>query len=401
MARSASGAITLVDITDGTSPVSAFLTNENHTFSASAGGAVATAERTGFSSQVELFIGTTQGTRIANSTTPASEGQFRVLSVGSDANNNSVATGTGWGFAIGTNAAALITLNSISPTSADTASLSVRVQYHNGINASNFLNLTLTVSKVRQGAGGVVVTMAPTKQYFTADNAGTILSGAPNNVDVQINVDTVGTTGALTIETSQNGGSFTAQTSTSSAAGGIAGFNLDQSTTQMTGNFPSGITTGSDSTFALFIDSANLGANDTLAVRVTAGNGGGDTVTIIKVREGAEGANAIIVVVESSNDTVFRTGEANVDKTLTCRVYDADDGSELTDNAIVYTWSRSGSGSVSAGAVRIGTANRLVQDSGGRVANQNRQNGGQTIVVGDEDIDNREQFTCTVSNVPD
>ena len=399
MARQASGAITLVDVTDGTNPVSAFLTNENHTFSASAGGNVATAERTGFTSDVNVFLGSTQLTPIANNTTPTT-GRFRVLAVGTNVNNNSVATGTGWTFAVDTDATPTIRLSAISDTSADTASLSVRVQYHDGNDANNFLNLTLTVSKVRQGAGGVVVTLAPTKQTFFSNNAGTLDTGAPNSTDVQINVNTVGTTGTLTIQTSQNGGAFTNQSATSNAAGGIAGYNLDQSSTQLTGNFPGGITNGTDSSFSLFIDANNLGnANNTLAVRVTAGNGGGDTVTIVKVREGAAGADAIIVVVESSNDTVFRTGESNPAKTLTCRVYDASTGGELTDGNIIYTWSRSGSGSIAAGAVRIGAGNRNVQDSGGRVANQNRTNGGATIVVGDEDVANREQFTCVASGV--
>ena len=398
MARTASGAITLVDVTDGTTPVSAFLTNENHTFSANAGGTVADAERMGFSSQVQLFIGTTPGTQIANTTQPAMEGQFRVLPIGTTG-NTSRQDGMGWQFGISPAAGGAITLTSVTDTSDDSATLDVLVQYHNGI-ALQLLTLTLTVTKVRQGAGGVVVTMAPTKQYFTADNAGTIIAGSPNDVDVQLNVNTVGTTGALTIATSQNGGAFTPQTSTSAGIGGIVGYNLDQSTTQVQGAFPTAITSGGSSAFALFVDATNVGANDTLAVRITAGNGGGDTVTIIKVREGAAGANAIIVTVTSNNDTVFRTGENNPMKTLTCTVYDADNGMEVTDNAITYTWTRSGSGTAPAGAVRISSTSRIVQDSGGRPADQTRAQGGQTIIVEQDDVTNREQFTCTVTNVP-
>ena len=400
MARQASGAITLVDVTDGTNPVSAFLTNENHTFSASAGGNVSNGERTGFFSDVNIFLGSTQLTPVANNTTPTS-GTFRVIAVGTGANSSRVTTGTtGWTFAVDTDATPSVRLSAISDTSSDTGGLLVRIQYHDGNDANNFLELTITVSKVRQGAGGVVVTLAPTKQTFFSNNAGTLDTGAPNSTDVQINVNTVGTTGTLTIQTSQNGGAFTNQSATSNAAGGIAGFNLTQDSTQTTGSFPALITNGTDSTFALFIDANNLGnANNTLAVRVTAGNGGGDTVTIVKVREGAAGADAIIVVVESSNDSVFRTGENNPTKTLTCRVYDAATGGELTDGNIIYTWSRSGSGLISSGPVRIGSGNRNVQDSGGRVANQNRTNGGATIIVDDGDIVNREQFTCTVSGV--
>ena len=46
MARSATGAITLTDVADGGSPISAVLSNENHSFAAAAStGAVSTAEK--------------------------------------------------------------------------------------------------------------------------------------------------------------------------------------------------------------------------------------------------------------------------------------------------------------------------------------------------------------------
>ena len=129
-----------------------------------------------------------------------------------------------------------------------------------------------------------------------------------------------------------------------------------------------------------------------MAIRVSGASGGQDTITLFRVDQGNNGNDAIIVNVVSSNGNIFRNG-AGAAKTLTAMVYDAGTGSQLT-SGVSYTWTRSGSGSVSAGAVRVtSSTNRTVVATGGVEASGTEY---QTIIVGEEDVDTEEVFTCTV-----
>ena len=129
-----------------------------------------------------------------------------------------------------------------------------------------------------------------------------------------------------------------------------------------------------------------------MAIRLQGAAGGQDTITLFRVDQGNDGNDAVIVSIVSSNGNIFRNG-AGAAKTLTALVYDAGSGSQLT-SGVSYTWTRSGSGSVSAGTVRVtSSTNRTVVASGGVEANGTLF---PTIVVGEEDVDTSEVFTCTI-----
>ena len=140
------------------------------------------------------------------------------------------------------------------------------------------------------------------------------------------------------------------------------------------------------------ISSGNLGTSNTLTVRINGGTGGVDTISIFKVREGAEGNAAIIVTVESDNGTIFKNS-AGANKVLTAFVFDAEDGSRITNN-VSYHWTRSGSGSVSPGDVRVTSdTDRTVVPTSGVIANGPEY---PTITLDAGDVTSNEQFTCEV-----
>lgn len=401
MARIARGAITIADITDGTDPVSAFLTNENHTFIANTGGEVADTVKQGFSSAVTLFIGSTKGTLITNTAAPDTKGEYRVKPfVGTSPTDTdtrlkgTTPTSSGYTPAVSNDANGIITVSDIASDSDDSVTLIVVVEYHNGVSLET-LELDLTFSKVRQGAGGVVIVASPSSQYFYADNDGTLNSGQSN---IRIDITTTGTTGSITLQT-RTGSTWDTKTTTAATAGGIVGYATSHEGSATTGDFPDEINNGSNSTFSIFISPANLGnSNDILSFRVTSSEGGGDTVSIVKVLEGIAGQNAIVVVVESSTEgTVFRTSGTNDPKTLTARVYDMTDGSELTAGAQIYKWFK-GDGSSTINVVD--NTDRVVDYDDGTVnasTGTTRSNNGHFIVIDQDDVTNREQFTCEVS----
>lgn len=388
MARTATGQLTVVDITDGVDPIVAFATNENHTFSANEAGTITTATRQGFVSGVRVFVGqssaayTTAASLTANvENTP----QYRVASAAY------VGTATDWGtINVGTvDSNASITIGSIGTNATPTVTIRVRLDVRNnrGVVINN-VDTIITLGIVRNGAGGQIVELTTTGQAFRADEGGNVIDNATTNPDVIISIETQGTTGNISIATSQNGGAFVSQTSTGSGAGQIAGYDDDGTGAFQTGNFP----TAQNGIQRLNITRSNFSNNRAMAVRVSGASGGQDTITLFRVDQGTTGNDAIILNIVSSNGNVFRNG-AGAAKTLTAMVFDAGDGSQIT-SGVSYTWTRSGSGSVSAGTVRVTSAsNRTVVATGGVEASGT---GFPTIIVGEEDVDTEEAFTCSV-----
>lgn len=382
MARIARGAVTIVDINDGSNPIAAVLTNQNHTFPASASGVVTAATRQLFSTGAIVYIGSTLATLNTDGT--LLDNEYRIKPVGTEATDTKVTSGTGWTVAVNSNTGVL-TVTAIPGTNVNSCTVQVAVEYKDPTQGSTGVALlTLTLVKVNEGAGGSVINLTATSQAFFSDFGGTFK--ATGNNDIEFTIVTDGSPGSQTYEVSENSGVFSAVTTASNSEGGIKGFDAD-----LTGEFT---TTGTIPTTAqrLLISKENLGTNDTLAIKVSGANGGADVITIVKVREGDTGAAAINVSITSSIGGVVFKNNSGSNKTLSVVVTDAKDGSTLTPTS--YQWLKNGA------QVNVDNATaRAVVDTGGEAANGAAY---PTIVVGPEDVaDNSSaEFSCIVT-VPD
>ena len=377
MARTARGAVTVIDVQDGTNPITAFLTNENHTFAGSSTGVIDSNTINDFASEVVAFVGDTRAVyNNAGTTTPNT---YRITGIAY------AGTSTGWGTPTFSTSTGVIGIPSISTTAVISTSAVVTFSVTNSLGILvPGLTQTLSLSIVREGTGGAIVEMTATRQNFLADNSGSLNAGQDAIV---LGIETQGNVGNLTVSTSVDGAAFVTQTSTGNASGSVSAFDTDSSgTVDGSGAIPNAFQ-------RIAIADSNLGAADTLTVRVSGATGGTDSISIFKVRDGAEGASAIIVSVDSSNGLIFRNSGGNA-KTMTATVFDANDGSQITDGN-VYTWTRSGSGSVSAGTVRVNSSSdRTVRAAAGVEASGPDYS---SIIIGPEDVDANEQFTCEVT----
>ena len=400
MPRTARGAVTLFDVTDGTNPITAFLTNQNHTFAAMQTGLVSAETRRMFSSMLNVFVGGTQasydsGLATGDGTTGQTANRFRIASV----------TSSNSDFTVGfndTNSAVTVDTVSRAPgeiyvsvvpeEAAATSTLTVTFAVSNELGTvTGGLVAEITISIVAQGAGGVVINMDPTSQYFFADSDGNIVD-MPAQSAVVVDLSVTGTTGNMTVATSQNGAGFIDQTMTGTGAGSISGWDDDDAGNFQTG--PIGTTIR-----RLQISPDNLGdTNNTLSIRVRGASGGQDVITIAKVRVGAAGAAAIIVSVESStNGNVFRTstGSTPSDKTLSVTVFDAATGNQIQATGIsTYAWFR-GDGSTAVLVDDITNRNVVPAGTAGGVTASGSDF--STIVVGSSDVDMEEAFYCEVT----
>ena len=98
MSRIAQGAVTIVDINDGSNPVSAVLTNQNHTFPANESGSVTTATRELFATKAIVYIGSVLSTLSTDSSLANNE--YRIKPVGTGSTDTRVLSGAGWGISI-------------------------------------------------------------------------------------------------------------------------------------------------------------------------------------------------------------------------------------------------------------------------------------------------------------
>jgi hypothetical protein len=371
MPRISSSEITLVDVTDGTNPISAFLTNENHSFSQTEAGVVNNVA--GFSTRLIVYEGATP--LVYDTDNSLANGEYRITSAAY------VETATNWGLPIGINHSnATITIPSIGAITEKQVTLRITFSYRNSLGTTvTGLTKDCTLSVIQQGAGGLVIDLTPANQIFTADSAGVLTASQP---DIVVAVNTQGSVGSYIYSTSLNGGTFVVKTTTADTPGNISGFDSDDTGSKLTGALPaSGLA-------RLFISQNNLGdANNTLTVKLAGATGGVDFVTIYKARQGVTGVAAIVVVIESNSGTIFKNNLGTA-KTLTCKVFDMSTGAQIT-TGVTYTWTRS------SGTLFVDNlTNRNVQAAGGVALTAGAY---PTIVVGPEDVDTSEKFACSVS----
>lgn len=397
MARQASGAITITDITDGTDPISAQMTNENHTFSANTTGDISNDERLLFSSEIIVYLGST---RLGYAASGSSTYKLGAIS---DNNSWSATSTTTTGQAVITVAAA-----GDVPSGADAPSgvLIIPVIVTNAANGTTTLNLSLTLSKVSQGAGGTIIRLNPNQRAFflDADDQET----PAGQGDITTGIIYQGSQGAVTVSSSVNGAAYATvsvnpvTTPTNVPSGSIKTQDV------------SGDTNGSDDNFVISIEnffgtdaSGNLDATtNTVTYKVTSDNGGIDTFSVLAVRKGDTGASAIIVTVESSNGIAFKTGTSNIDKTLTTVVYDANTGTEILNKKnsgtvdIKYEWFL---GDTTDALVQTDDTRNVVASGGTDATGTITASGSSAfhqIIVGDEDVATYQQYTCRVTVNP-
>lgn len=392
MARTATGAITIVDITDGTNPISSFMSNENHTFPATTDGAVAAGDIDNYTTTIHIYEGDTEinfdidnanDTSLANST-------YRIASSSEAATPASAieATGAGWSSLVwvvtGNGANAIITgpNTSLTGSSTDSSSLTIPIRVKNSLGSIQTFNFIVTFTKAIIGAGGDIISMEATKQFFTAGSNGTLDAG---QADIIIKIDTQGAPGAQKYYTNSDGAATRSNvTNTSDGAGGIAGFNTDASDT----SFSTGAITGA--VVRLKIVQGNLGnSNETLSIIVTGSTDskGKDIISIVKVRKGTTGEDALIVSIESnSNGNIFKNTDTT-DKTLTVKVYDAGTGVVIT-TGITYDW-RLGPASATA-KVQVNNSQEVVQSSGSDAV-------AAYITIDNTDVTGAQEYSCIVT----
>ena len=377
MARTARGQITFIDVTDGVSPITAYMSNENHTFTATEAGVVN--NRAGFTSTLNVFIGQNQSTY----TDPITgNNQHRITSVAY------VGTSTGWGTPV--NTSGVITIPSI--TTSATPNVVVRVTFevrNNTGTITSGLTLDITLSVVRQGAGGQSIALDATRQAFFADADGSVIDDDTTNPDIIMRLVTGGTTGPISYEVSQNGGAFVARTSTGTGQGQIGFYDTDNTgDVDQTGTLP----TAQNGVARIRITRANFGTNRTMAIRVAGMDGGLDVITLFRVRQGDAGRAAILVDIttNSPQGTVFRNA-AGTAKTTIASVIDSATGAAPT-TAITYNWMYA-----NGDPVRVVSASDFnVVLSGGVLADGSGANTDR-IIVGAEDVTGSASFICMVT----
>lgn len=379
--RTATAAITLTDLADGQSSVTAFLTNENHTFAANDAGVVSDSTRRDFGCSVKVFVGGNEQA-FATGSSPA-EGFFTI---------GTLEVESGWEFLVAQTAntdigngvikgAGVIYADAIGTP--NSAIIIIPITYNNGGTVGSF-DLELSVNRIQDGAGGTIISLIPSSQIFSADADGKLL---PSQNPSQILFDVAGSPGALTYETSLDGATFSSQSASSNNAGGIAGFDADNTGAFSTGTLPTTATSGA----RLQIKPENIGdANSTLTVRVS-GEQGKDAVTFSKVRAGRA---AVYVEIEANNPTIFKNN-SGAPVTATAKVYDANDGSPISDGvggaSVQYEWKW-----VTGQQVYVGATDLEVQtDASGTPLSTGRSaNGGSAageintpeVIIGPSDI---------------
>lgn len=384
--RTATASVTLTDLTDGQSAVTAFLTNENHTFTANSSGNVADATRLVFRSEVKVFVG---GVAQTFTTGTPTAGQYKI---------GTIPEVNGWEFLVaqanGTEISAdpLVTVDAgvIYADAIGTPSsavITIPVTYNTGVTTGTF-NLDLTVSRTQDGAGATIVNLTPSSQTFTADSDGVMTASQNDSI---LTLEVTGSPGALSYKTSLDGAAFTAQTSTSDSAGGISGFDTNGTGTFSTGTIPTNLVTGS----RLEISPSNIGtAKSSITVLVEGANAGKDAVTFSKIRAGKA---AVYVDMRTNNPTIFRNNTGDP-VTVTADVYDATNGNLLADGVggvtIKYNWEFTSGADVYVGSADIelqtdASGTPLGVGGGRRLADGNASSGNvntNEIIIGPSDI---------------
>lgn len=354
--RTATAAVTLTDVIDGQSAVSAFLTNANHTFISSPTGQVGSAARTDFQTNVQAYVGGTELAYSSNAT--AGDAEFVI---------QEIQQATGFTFIEGTDGT--ITCDAIvAPDAVEykrSGTVIVTVAYNTG-KFTGTIDLELSVTIVKDGADSTVINLIQSDHTFLADADGVLAS---DQDDVVVEFVVTGTATNVAITTKTNGGAFGAA-SVGTASGQVAGYRLSQADNFTTsGSLPTeGWTTGSQ----IKIAPDNVGNSAFSYTMKVSGDQGQDVVSVAKL---LAGRGAVKVDIIPSGQTIFRNNSGDP-VTLSAVVTDAtgEGDNVLTDGVggfeIKYSWEY-GDGS----QVRVaGVNDPTVVLSGGVVADGNNNN---------------------------
>ncbi len=345
MSRTSVGAITLVDIKDGFDPITVILGNQNHSFAADSAGGVSATERNAFSCEVLAFLGVDRLNYTALASQPNET--YKIISVNS--------LNAGWVSTINTSEVAnqaVIKMTSLPAGVTDAAkatSLSLEIDIKNKLGNVTTVNTVITLNKAVQGAGGTIINLTPSRQTFQFNE-----NNVTTDADILMPITTEGTTGTLSAFYSVNGGTFNSLT--------VQGNGANQAKLlTLTGNSPT-----------ITISKENFSTANVFSVRVSGGTGGVDVVSIAKIQDGSTGPAALTVIITSNDGGQFFKNNTGATKTLTARVFDNSDGSEISPGGITYAWTRDGSP---------------------------YQSNSQTITVGPGNVDDgsSNEFACTVS----
>ena len=306
MAFTVTGIATVSDVRDGISPPTIYLTNENHTFVATASGVVA--DLSGFSTSAQVFVGSSQYTYVASSPS-GTQFTYGNPTVSSGADLTVAVSGTG-----------VITITDAGTTNVDgfadaggptTATISIPVTVSGFTSA---FSRVISLSKALGGSAPLVRVEANTQTVLYSS------AGAPatsDNIVVtanEINFESVGTV-AFTYRSGATG---------AFAALSGAGITIDNSGTPETAT----ITPAAYNTL--------LGSNRTVTIRATRGTVY-DQITIARVNDG-EAAITVVVSV-TSGSLVLRSDSDSV--VLRADVYQG--GTVQTPGADwTYAWSKDG-----------------------------------------------------------
>lgn len=314
MARVSVGAITIADIQDGFNPISVVLGNENHSFAADSNGAVSPATRDAFECEIFVYLGATRLQFVNGS---PDESEYTIQSVTS----SSAAT---WIASVRTDIVAnqaVIKITTIPAGITDAAkstNLIVTLAIANSLGNITTAQVVITLNKAVQGAGGTIISLVPNRQTFRFDE-----DNVTDDGDITMTIQTEGTTGPLSAFKSFNGGSFS-PLAQGNGQGQAKTLNL--------------VNGGS-----VVISAANFGTYNVLSIRVSGDAGGVDVVSIARLQDGKTGPAAITVSITAEpNGVVFKNNLTPASKTLTARVFDNSNGSEIDPANITYSWTRDG-----------------------------------------------------------
>ena len=272
MAFNITGSATVSDVRDGVSPPTIYLTNENETFTASATGAVT--DFSGFSTEVQAFVGTSEYTYAAGSSATGTQfniGSATVLPAGAD-------------LSVSVSSLGVITISDAGSSGVtgfadddtiNNATITIPVTIA-GFGAT--FNRVISISK-SIGGSAPIIRIESNTQTVEYNSAGTV--AATENIVITANELNFTETGTVTF-TYRAGGSGAFQ-----ALSG-AGITIDNSGTPETAT----ITPAAYNTL--------LGSNRTVTIRATRGTVY-DQITIARVNDGAAAVSIIIATMTGSN----------------------------------------------------------------------------------------------------
>lgn len=317
MAFSVTGVVTVTDVRDGVTPPSVLLTNESHTFAATAGGVIV--DLSGFSSEVQAYVGTDAYTYTTSATPTGStftivSGSIAVLPSNADLTVTVSATGvitvsdaggSGTGFDDDD------TINNV------TISIPVKIA---GFTSN--INKVITLSK-SLGGSAPVVRIESNTQTVEYDQEGDI--ARTENIVVTANELNFNDHANATWEYRVGGsGSFAALSGT--------GISISQSSS----NADPEVATITPAGFASLV-----GTNRSITIRARRGGTISapqyyDQITIAKVFDGASAIS--VVITPTVGSTILRSDTDVV--VLRADVYKS--GTLLTPGSWTYSWSKDG-----------------------------------------------------------